>query len=83
MTQLFAILLLLPPPNPGRDQGPALCQEQLTASLSMAHFAPMVSSNGVGVFTLIFPTPELLQTPGLTQELQLCLAPLQSCLALA
>lgn len=66
-----------------RDQGPALCQKQLIASLFMTHFAPVVSGNGVGVFTLIFPTPGLFQTPGLSEELQLLLAPLPSRLALA
>lgn len=34
------------------------------------------------MFTLIFPSPGLFQTPGLSEELQLCLAPLQFPLAL-
>lgn len=46
-----------PTPSPwNRDQGPVLCQEQLIASLFTTHFAPVVSSNGVGAFALIFPT---------------------------
>lgn len=43
----------VPTPNPWhRDQGHVLCQEQLIASLFMTYFAPVISSNGVGVFTL-------------------------------